>query len=398
MGRCDESEGRGRAGERRGKAAGRRTEREKAPSRCSEAQAAAFFRAVFFRAVFFRAVFFRSVYLRSGMPENLEPALLEKQAVLQAFIDGELREWDAEAAADPSRARELRGKVAKRSAELGIFQMSQPESIGGTAATQLELLVMQETLARANLGSMGGAVFGGGAGPMAGATGRLRDEYLQPVLEGQLRGSFGFTEPGGDIPRTIAVKDGDDLIITGHKSFVTGGDTANYVAALVNLREADGETKAGTALVAIDLLTPEGERPQGVVIQEVFGSLDGGASHAYIRFEECRVPAWHIIGDPNDKGKGGLDRAMSQIGNVRISLSASAVGTCLWVLDYLREEVINEPHRTGSPLATKESVQLRHAEMQVQVFAARSMLYRVARLVESEGPGATTTPSSPGAA
>ena len=113
----------------------------------------------------------------------------------------------------------------------------------------------------------------------------------------------------------------------------------------------------------------------------------------YIRFEECRVPAWHIVGDPNDKGKGGLDRAMSQIGNVRISLSASAVGTAMWVLDYLREEVINEPHRTGSPLATKESVQLRHAEMQVQVFAARSMLYRVARLVESDGPGATITPS-----
>jgi alkylation response protein AidB-like acyl-CoA dehydrogenase len=64
---------------------------------------------------------------------------------------------------------------------------------------------------------------------------------------GQLRGSFGFTEPGGDVPRTVAVKDGDELLVTGHKSFVTGGDSANYVAALVNLREADGVTKAGTA-------------------------------------------------------------------------------------------------------------------------------------------------------
>ena len=113
--------------------------------------------------------------------------------------------------------------------------------------------------------------------------------------------------------------------------------------------------------------------------------------HAYLRFDECRVPAWHIIGDPNDKQKaaGGLDRAMAQIGNVRLSLSAQAVGISMWVLDYLRETVINAPHRTGTPLATKESVQLRHAEMQLQVFAARSMLYRVARLVQSEGADAT---------
>ena len=236
------------------------------------------------------------------MPENLDAALLEKQAVLEEFIDTELILWEEQAAAaDAATARALRGKVAKRSAELGIYQMSQPEAVGGTAASQLELLVLQETLARANCESLSSAVFGGGAGPVGGATGQLREEYVEATITGQIRGSFGFTEPGGgefffaihhlpvsfwpdserslvaaDIPRTVAIKDGDDLIVTGQKSFVTGGDIANYVAALVNLREADGVTKAGTAMVVIDLLTPEGARPDGVVIQEVFGSLDGG--------------------------------------------------------------------------------------------------------------------------
>ena len=319
------------------------------------------------------------------MPENLDAALLEKRATLEAFIEDQLRPWEAEAAADAAALRSLRAAVARRSAELGIYQMSQPRSVGGSEATQLELLVMQETLARANLERLSGAVFGGGAGPIGGATGRLKEEYLQATLTGQIRGSFGFTEPGGEIPRTVAVKDGDDLIVTGHKSFVTGGDSANYVAALVNLREPDGVTKAGTAMLVIDLLGADGERPEGVVMQEVFGSLDGGMRHAYIRFDQCRVPAWHIIGDPNDKSRSGLDRGMAQIGNVRLSLSAQAVGMAMWVLDYLRDEVINQPHRSGSPLAEKESVQLRHAEMAVSVFAARSMLYRVARLVQSDG-------------
>ena len=82
--------------------------------------------------------------------------------------------------------------------------------------------------------------------------------------------------------------------------------------------------------------------------------------------------------------KSGLDRAMSQIGHVRLALAAGAVGSAMWVLDYLREQ-LNAPHRSGSPLASKESVQLRHADMQISVFAARSMLYRVARMVTASG-------------
>jgi acyl-CoA dehydrogenase len=151
-------------------------------------------------------------------------------------------------------------------------------------------------------------------------------------------------------------------------------------------------------MVVIDLFTPDGERPAGVVIQQVFTSLDGGASHAYLRFERARVPAWHIIGEPSSRrprrsgssgGGSGLDRAMAQIGSVRLALSAQAVGTALWVLDHLQDRVLHRPHRSGSPLAQKESVQLRHAELHLQVFAARSMLYRVARLVDSEGADST---------
>jgi hypothetical protein len=57
------------------------------------------------------------------MPENLEPALLEKKAVLEAFIAEELAPWDAEAkGADAAQARALRGRVSQRSAELGSFR------------------------------------------------------------------------------------------------------------------------------------------------------------------------------------------------------------------------------------------------------------------------------------
>ena len=54
------------------------------------------------------------------MPENLDAALLEKRATLEAFIEDQLRPWEAEAAADAATLRSLRAAVARRSAELGI--------------------------------------------------------------------------------------------------------------------------------------------------------------------------------------------------------------------------------------------------------------------------------------
>ena len=79
---------------------------------------------------------------------------------LEAFIADELSQWEAEAAANPDAVPTLRAAVARRSAELGFYQMTQPRSVGGSEASQLELLVMQETLARANLEHVSGAVFG----------------------------------------------------------------------------------------------------------------------------------------------------------------------------------------------------------------------------------------------
>ena len=136
-----------------------------------------------------------------------------------------------------SEFRTLRKQVAKRSSELGFFKMTQPKSIGGQPATQLEIIAFQEALSTANVPMLSSSVFGPGAGILGRATGELRERYLMGVLRGELRGSFGFTEPPDVVERTVAVEDGDDLVITGQKSYVTGGDTADFVSAFCNLRK-----------------------------------------------------------------------------------------------------------------------------------------------------------------
>ena len=297
------------------------------------------------------------------MPDNLSPDLAAVKDAMQVFIN----EVISPAAQLP--ADEARGRVRDASKAHGFFAKTQPESFGGQPANTLELTLLREQLSAANT-PLSSAVFGPGPGILHSASGELKTKYLDKVLAGEKKGAFGFTEPDSALRPTYGVLQGAEVKITGQKSYVTGGDSADFVAALVNLETSQGE-KRGTAMIAIDLDLP------GVEISEVFQSLDG-SGHVSITFNEVSVPEYCFIGKPGE----GMPRALSNIGNVRMMVAAEATGMCLWVLDYV-EQHLKAPHRSGTPLGEKEGVRLRFADMRIQTYAARSVLYRAARYVDS---------------
>ena len=297
------------------------------------------------------------------MPENLPQKIVRIREEAERFLREVVKplgDDDSESAARAIRAA---------SREAGFFYKTQPAEFGGAPATTLELTVLRELFAHSNL-PLTRHIFGPGPGVLHSVAGRLREEYLLPVMAGEKRGAFGFTEPDTAPRPTRAVLDGDLLIVTGQKSYVTGGATADFVSALVNVEQADG-AKAGTAMVVIDRDSP------GLTIEREFASLDG-SSHVAMRFDKVRVPVDQMIGKPGE----GLPRALTNIGQVRMLVSAQATGMCLWVLDYI-EEHLKAPHRSGSPLGSREGVRLRFADMQIATWVARSALYRTARLVDS---------------
>ena len=303
------------------------------------------------------------------MPELLPDSLVALRDKTSAFIENELVPLEEELASggDPGN---IRGQVVAASTEAGLFTMTQPEAYSGEKVGVLALTVVREALAAANL-RVASFVFAPGAGVLGVATGKLREQYLEPLMRGEKRGTFGFTEPD-DAPRpTWATQEGDDLVITGQKSFVTGGASADFVSALVNV-EKDGDGNGGTAMVVIDLDAP------GLVFERKFRSLEGG-DHAAIRFDQVRVPKWHVVGKLGE----GMPRALQDISRVRLGLSASACGIMQWATEYVTE-YIQAPHRTGTSLGAREGVRLRYADLRIECYAARSMLYRTARLVESD--------------
>lgn len=268
---------------------------------------------------------------------------------------------DRDALSEP----ELRDETRALSKRAGVFPMTQPTDFGGTGAGALDLAIVRDELAAADVGNLPG-IFGPGPGALGAAEGSLRTDFLEPTLAGELRGGFAFTEPD-DAPRhTWATEDGDELVVNGQKSYVTGGGDADYMAALVHVEET------GPAMVVI-----ETDR-RGVTLTRRFGSLDG-SHHAAFRFDDVRVPKQHIIGPP---GKG-LNRAMDQVTRVRMAIAADCVGRCRFVLDYVAD-YLRRPHRSGDPLGAGERVRVRYGELRILGYAARSMLYRTARLIDAD--------------
>jgi len=290
------------------------------------------------------------------MPETLSKELVELRELCNTFAVKTLLNLT-----DEPGARE---KVREESKRLGLFMMTQPKQFGGTEASQLELTVARETLYSHNAPYIE-LVFGPSPGVLGGVEEPLKTTHLATLLNGEKRSSFGFTEPDDAPSPTSGKITGDTLVINGQKSYVTGGADADFINALVHIEDV------GPSMVVIDTGV------DGVIIDKRFSSLDG-SHHAAFLFKDVKVPSSNIIGEA---GKG-LPRAMRQIGDTRLLFAAQASGYMIWVINYLTEH-LKSLDRTGEPRGNKDVVRWHYANTRIKAFAARSMLYRTSRIVDS---------------
>jgi len=289
------------------------------------------------------------------MPDFLSDELTALRQRTVALAQGPLAALRDDPTLTPA---ERSAQVRALAKQAGLFGLTQD-----ARTPALTLLVARETLARHGAAHLPG-LFGPDAGLPAGVAEPLRSTHLAPMLAGERRGGFAFTEPG-DAPRpTWAAVDGDTLIVTGRKSYVTGGAEADFLVALV---EVDGQ---GPAMVVIDTALP------GVVIDRRFASLDG-STHAAFRFDGVRVPRSHAIGAPG----AGRSQALARISAVRRLVAADALGTALWAVDFVGADLLRQ--RRGGPRAASERMRLRYGAMRIQAYAARSEVYHAARLHDS---------------
>ncbi|MCW2621048.1 MAG: acyl-CoA dehydrogenase [Frankiales bacterium] len=270
-------------------------------------------------------------------------------------------------AADADEADAIDPETRRRLAASGLASVVVPASHGGRSARvdSLAVTVVREALAAesAHLDSMF-AMQGIGSYAIAhGGTAEIQDRWLPAVAALDAIAALALTEPhvGSDLKSitTRIDRDGDELVVTGHKSFITNAGDADFYCVL-------GKEDDGFSLVLVPADSPglSTTRPHQVIAPHVLGDVVLNA---------VRVPADHRLGEP---GKG-FRLVLATLATFRVSVAGAAVGLADAALD---EAVRHTAGRSqfGVPLARLGGIPAALAASWTDIEMARSLTYRAA--------------------
>jgi alkylation response protein AidB-like acyl-CoA dehydrogenase len=303
-------------------------------------------------------------------PDPLPPQLEALRQRARAFIADELAPAERRAGVETEgqASPELRRWVRARAEAGGLFRLAQPVELGGGGLGPLGQLAVHEAIA-ASGAALGGLVVGGAGGLLCHGNPAQRERFLLPVLRGEMAAAFAFTD-AREGPRTTATRAGEGFRVSGVKSFVTDGPSADLLITVARVAEGGGGP-AGTAVFVIPRVAP------GVTLRRTLETLDG-AVHGEFELRDVAVTAADMIGEVGQ----GLPRALEDIAATRLRVAAIACGTGRWTLDWVLGQV-DRPHRSGTPLAEREQVQAMLAESAMDLYAARAAAYAAARRAEA---------------
>jgi acyl-CoA dehydrogenase len=276
---------------------------------------------------------------------------------------------------DWERAGEVPRELHRTAAKLGILGIGFPEEVGGSGNLLDVVAVTEELIGAGGSSGLAAALFTHGiALPHIVASGKhdLIDRYVRPTLNGEKIGSLAITEPdaGSDVAaiRTTARPEGDHFRVNGSKTYITSGVRADFVTAAVRIGRPGA---AGVALLVIDKGTP------GFTVGRRLEKLGWHCSDtAELSFVDVIAPAANLV------TLGGFAAIMRHFAHERISLAVHAYAVAQRCLD-LTLAWCRDRETFGRPLASRQLVRHRLAEMATKIDAARTYVQRTAIRVAS---------------
>ena len=269
----------------------------------------------------------------------------------------------------------------KELAALGAFGVAVPEELGGAGLDYVSLALVLEEIAAGDGGTS--TVISVNNCPVCSigmmyANEQQKQQWLRPLAQGEMLGAFALTEPhtGSDAAalRTTATLDGGNYVINGTKQFITSGKHADVAIVFAVTDKAAG--KKGISAFWVPTNTP------GYIVAGIEHKMGQHSSDtAQILFENCRVPAANMIGEPGQ----GYKIALSGLEGGRIGIASQSVGMARSAfeaaLKYARER-----ESFGKPIFEHQSVQFKLSEMAMQLEAARQLIWHAASLKDAGQP------------
>lgn len=216
------------------------------------------------------------------------------------------------------------------------------------------------------------------------ASNELKEKYLKPLQRGEIRSCFAMTEPEnpGSNPvhlSTTAVKMGDEYIINGHKWFTSSADGAHFtiVMAVTDPENPNPYQRASMILVPLD--NPGFQLVRNIPIMGDVG--EDYMSHGEVKFNNCRVPVSHLIGQEGQ----GFALAQERLGPGRIHHCMRWIGICERAIELMCKRALTRMLEPGKPLANQQTIQNWIAESVASVKASRLMVLATAQKIDAEG-------------
>ena len=286
----------------------------------------------------------------------------------------------------PNEAWETLLDKAKRLADdAGFYRYPFPKQYGGMDGTNLGMAIIREHLATKGLGLHNDlqnehSIVGNNVGlllMLEYGTDEQKAEWVNDLAEGRRGFAFGITEPdhGSDATHmeTRAVREGDEWIINGEKTWNTGIHKAKYDLVMARISGQAGDANGITAF-----LTPMAAA--GVKIEEMLWTFNMPTDHGRVSFTNVRVPQTSIFG-----GEGrGLQVVQHFFNENRIRQAASSLGAAQFCID---ESVAYAQTRKpfGKALAGNQGIQFPLVELETQCEMLRALIHKTAWLMDKNG-------------
>ncbi len=275
--------------------------------------------------------------------------------------------------------------LREKAEERDLHQPQIPEKYGGQG---LDFRDMLPTFEQAGRSLIGATVLQAGA-PSEGnirtfekaGTDEQIEQWLLPMLNGEIRSAFSMTEPmqgGGSDPKmikTTAEKDGDEWVINGHKWWTSAGSHADFLLVMAR-SDQDAHPYQGCTnfIVPTDTDGVEIVRNIPTIGGEGITEISGG--HAEITYTDVRIPEENVLGDLH----GGFQLSQYRLGGGRLTHCMRFTGMAERALD-VAKAYLSEREGFGETLADKQALRHRIADAETELHMARTGIRHAARQI-----------------
>ncbi|MEE9473351.1 MAG: acyl-CoA dehydrogenase family protein [Acidimicrobiia bacterium] len=312
----------------------------------------------------------------------LNKAQKDIQKAARQFAKGE---FDKELAMELEEKHEFPTAIWKKAAEEGFIGLHYPEEYGGSGFGVLENTLVVEEFCRRDSG-IGAALMTvdfSSENVLRYGTHEQKERYLIPVAAGAAISAGAITEPehGSDITRmaTMAVRDGDEWVINGVKTFITNAGLADYYVVICQTDPEAGHRGQSMIMIEKDV--------DGLAISSI-GEKMGirMIPTGEVTFKDVRVPATNLLGEENR----GFYQILGFFDESRIETAAQALGTAQGAFDRALEYVKGR-EQFGRKIAQFQATKHKLAEMATKLELARLITYKAAWAADQGKPDTKIT-------